>query len=456
MEVSLLPAVLLGAIIFALRFGQWNLYLGRRLKAKFFSNADTWIFLIDAKKIRDNNFRLSSRFREGNLEGQQHYPPLFFYMLALIPQKLVKPAVRYGPALEDSFIALVLYVSMMFATDNLVAATLAAVVYLTSPMIFQQTFCLCARPTSILIISLVFVFSLSFSWLNFVVLSILAALTLLQHKFATQVLVFTSLAFLFIGRFDYALAVGVGFIIALAVSRGYYLKVLTAHVNNLRASYLKQFVFSKAENRFRKTAALFVYCPWIIFFAASLVGLWKNLWGNFLCPFVWIITLLVFAVLTNFWKFRIIGEGWRYLGYMAFPLAFWVGYSMQIKPNLLWLYIVFAVAGAAIGYYYTLRLFRRQEKYLISEADTEIFEQISSVPGSTLAAVPREFTYSISYFSGKEYAIRVDLDLKNQATQLAEIIVINKDFVEPSFYEGLKNRGFASKLEKGKWIVFAA
>jgi hypothetical protein len=455
MVLDFLPAVFLGALVFAARLAQWYLYLGRRLKGMLLSNADTWIFLIDAKKMREHNFSLSSRVREDSVEADKYYPPLFFYLLAVVPEKFVKPMVKYVPALADAFVALILSVSMMLITNNWMLAALAAGVYLSSPMIFQQTFCFCIRPLSILLVSLVYIFSLNFSWSNFLIISILVAFILLLHKFATQVVLFVSLAFLFIGRFDFLLSVAVGFLISMAISKGYYLKVLKAHLAHLKSSYLKQFIHGQGSGPLKKTAALAIYCPWVIFFAVSIYTLAGNIFSaSLIYSFVWVITSVLFAVLTNFWKLKIIGEGWRYLGYIAFPLAFWAGYAVEHSPNLIWAYTLFAFAGVTIGYYYVSRLFKRHQKYLISEADTETFKQISSIEGRTIAALPREFTYPISYFSGKDYAARLELDFEERAAEFADIIVINKECADAPLYEGLSKRGYTAKFEKEKWIVY--
>jgi hypothetical protein len=270
------------------------------------------------------------------------------------------------------------------------------------------------------------------------------------------VVLFTSLAFLFIGRFDFLLSVGVGFLISMAISKGYYLKVLKAHLSHLKSSYLKQFIYGQGSDPFRKTAVLAIYCPWVIFFAASIYTLAGNIFSaSLICSFVWVITLVLFAALTNFWKFKIIGEGWRYLGYLAFPLAFWAGYVVEYSPNLIWIYTLFAFAGIVIGYFYVLRLFQRHQKYLISEADTETFKQISSIEGHTIAALPKEFTYPISYFSSKDYAARLDIDFEERATELADIIVVNKEYADGPLREGLRKRGYTTKLEKDKWIAYA-
>jgi hypothetical protein len=455
MGLDLLPTVLLGLIVFVARLAQFQLYLGRRLKGMFLSNADTWLFFIDAKKVREHNFKLSGRVREDSVEADKYYPPLFFYILAFVPERLVKPLVKYGPALADASIALILSVSMMLVTNNWVLAAAAAGVYLSSPMIFQQTFCFCIRPLSILLSSLIYLFSLNFSWFNFLVISILVAFILLLHKFAAQVVLFTSIAFLFIGRFDYLLSVGVGFVISMAVSKGYYLKVLKAHLAHLKSSYLKQFIRGQGGESLKKTAVLAVYCPWIIFFAGSMFALGGNILSSTLISsFAWIITILLFAVLTNFWKFRVIGEGWRYLAYFVFPLAFWAAYTVGHIPAFLWVYGVFVGLGVAIGYFYVLRLFKRQQKYLISDADTETFSQMSLIKGKTIAALPKEFTYPISYYSGKDYAARLELDFEGRAAELADIIVLNKEFADASLYERLVNKGYTAKLEKNKWIAY--
>jgi hypothetical protein len=454
--LDLLFTLILGAVVFFVRVGQWHAYLGRRLRGMFLSSADTWVILIDAKKIREHGFRLSAKFREDDVEAERSYPPLFFYLLAIVPERFTKALVKHGPALSDAFIASILTISTMLITNNVMLAALAAVVYLSSPMIFQQTFCFCIRPLSIFLVSLIYIFSLNFSWSNFIVISVLVALVLLLHKFATQVVFFTSLAFLFLLRFDYLFSVAVGFIIAVGISGGFYLKVLKAHVAHLKSNYLKQYLHGRTHNAARKTIALAVYCPWILFFVFSAFAIWKNILSASLAfTFAWIITLGLLAVLTNFGKFRIIGEGWRYLGYMVFPLAYWAGYAVKYTPSLLWVCIAFAIIGFSAGYFYVFRLFSRHKKSLVSEADIEIFKQLSTIEGKSIAALPKDFTYPISYFSGKDFAAKLELDFEERAADLADIIVVNKECAEVQLYEKLRKRGYTVKLETDKWIAYA-
>jgi hypothetical protein len=101
-----------------------------------------------------------------------------------------------------------------------------------------------------------------------------------------------------------------------------------------------------------------------------------------------------------------------------------------------------------------LRLFQRHQKYLVSGVDTETFKQISSIKGRTIAALPKEYTYPILYFSGIDCAARLELEFEKRATEFADIIVINKEYANAPLYEGLSKRGFTAKLEKDKWIAY--
>ena len=240
---------------------------------------------------------------------------------------------------------------------------------------------------------------------SFLVLSILIAIILLLHKFATQVVVFTSLAFLAIGRFDYLLSVSAGFLIATLVSRGYYLKVLRAHVNRLRSADLKHFANSRAENPLKRTVVLAVYCPWLIFFIISLFTVnWNISSPLFVSDIIWILTLTVLSVVTNFSILRVIGEGMRYLGYLVFPMAFYTVSIIDQSFVIRLIYLPIAFSGFAVSYYYSQRLFKGHQKYLVGTEELEIFKRISSVEGKTVIAYPSEFTYIIAYFGEKDYA----------------------------------------------------
>ena len=443
METLLILGV--SVCIFFLRFAQWYLFLGRRLGKKYFGYTDTWWFLIEARKLRQGLFKITSKYREERPEWENDYPPLFQYLLALVPVKYIKGVIRNAVPLFDAFTAAALFSLIALMTNNWEYGVLGVIVYLSSPMIFQQNFCLCVRPLTIFIVSVIYLLSSSFSIPSFFGLSILIAIILLLHKFATQVVVFTSIAFLAIGRFDYLLSVGAGFLIAMLVSRGYYLKVLTAHVNRLRSSDLKHFANSRAENPLKRTAVLAVYCPWLIFFIISLfIVNWSIFSPLLVCSIVWILTLTILSVATNFSILRVIGEGWRYLGYLVFPMAFYAVSIIDQSIAIQLIYLSVAFSGFAINYYYSQRLFKGHQKYLVTTEDFEIFKKISSIEGKTIIAYPGEFTYITAYFGEKDYAA---------TPEQANITVVNRELVDKSLMETLEEKGYAQKLEEKSWIV---
>ena len=443
METLIILGVSIG--IFFLRFAQWYLFLGKRLGQKYLAYTDTWWFLIEAKKLKRGFFKLISKYREERPEWENDYPPLFQYLLAVVPSKYMKGVIRNAVPLLDAFTAATLFSLVSLMTNSWEFGVIGVIVYFSSPMIFQQNFCLCVRPLTIFIVSIIYLLSRSFSIPSFLGISILIAVILLLHKFATQVVVFTAIAFLAIGRFDYLLSVGVGFLLAALVSRGYYLKVLRAHVNRLRSSDLKHFANSRAENPLKRTAVLAFYCPWLLFFIISIFFVnWNSFSPLLVCDIVWILTLTILSVATNFSFLRVIGEGWRYLGYLVFPMAF---YTVSIIDQSIIIQLIFlsvAFAGFAISYYYSQRLFKGHQKYLVTTEELEIFKKISSIEGKTMIAFPGEFTYIIAYFGEKDYAA---------TPEHAKIIVVNKELAEKSLIKTLEEKGYAQKLEEKSWIV---
>lgn len=431
--------------IFFLRFAQWFLFLGRRLGQKYLAYTDTWWFLIEARKLKKGFFKLTSKYRQERPEWENDYPPLFQYLLAIVPVKYMRGVIRNAVPFLDAFTASTLFSLIALMTNSWEYGVLGVIVYFSSPMIFQQNFCLCVRPLTIFIVSMIYLLSSSFSIPSFLVLSILIAIILLLHKFATQVVVFTSLAFLAIGRFDYLLSVSAGFLIATLVSRGYYLQVLRAHVNRLRSADLKHFANSRAENPLKRTAVLAVYCPWLIFFIISVFTVnWNISSPLFVSDIIWILTLTVLSVVTNFSILRVIGEGWRYLGYLVFPMAFYTVSIIDQSFVIRLIYLPIAFSGFAVSYYYSQRLFKGHQKYLVGTEELEIFKRISSVEGKTVIAYPSEFTYIIAYFGEKDYAA---------TPERTDIIVVNKELAEKSLLGMLEEKGYAQKLEEKNWIV---
>lgn len=447
--MSPLIILALSICIFSLRFFQWYLFLGRKLGRKYFAYVDTWWFLNEARKLRKGNFALSSKHREERPEWENDYPPLFQYLLAIVPDKYIKDILRYAVPLLDAFTASTLFSVLAVTMNSWEYGILGTIVFFSSPMIFQQNFCLCVRPLTILIVSMIYLLSCNFSILSFVALSLLISIILLLHKFAAQVTIFTSLAFLIIGQFIYMLAVATGFLIAVLISRGYYLKVLKAHVNRLKSSDLKRFADSRAKNPLKRTAMLVIYCPWLILFVISAYLLGGNVFvfSPFpICNFTWILTIMVLSVATNFWIFRVIGEGWRYLGYLVFPMSFHVVAVFDYALIIQWIYLVTTLFGLVIGYYYSNRLFKGHRDYLVSQEDIDVFRKISSINGKTITAYPSEFTYVSAYFSEKDYAIR---------PELANIVVVNTQLTEKELYKKLEEKGYSEEFRENKWAIYS-
>jgi hypothetical protein len=447
--MDILALVAWGVLLFLSRFLQWFLFLGRRFGKKYAAHIDTWWFLSEARRIKNGDFRLSGKFREDRFDWDNHYPPLFFYLLAIIPDRFVDIAIRYGYVVVDAFLASVLFSSVALLTNSIECGLLGALIYFSSPMIFQQDFCLCVRPLSILLVSAIYLASCSFSIPSFLILSIIASIVLLLHKFATQIVFFTVLAFLLIARFEYPLAALLGFLIAILISKGYYLKVLKGHLERFSSEDVKQFARSSARNPLRRTAALAVYCPWLVFLVISLFFLNGNVFSSFLlCTSVWVVTLVVLSVATNFWVFRVMGEGWRYLGYLVFPIAFYVVFTIGYSPFLLWAYVFLASAGLMIGYYYTGRLYRSHQNYLMDQEDIEVFKKISSVEGNRVIAYPADFTNAAVYFGGKftvDYA---------GSPELVDIAVVSKELADKSVPRMLEDKGYRVRFEEKKWVVY--
>lgn len=219
--MSPLMILALSVCIFSLRFFQWYLFFGRKLGRKYFAYVDTWWFLNEARKLRKGNFKLSSKHRKERPVWENDYPPLFLYLLAIVPDEYMDDIIRYAVPLLDAFTASTLFSLITVTTNSWEYGMLGTIVFFSSPMIFQQNFCLCVRPLTLFLVSLIYLLSCSFSIPSFFGISLLVSVILLLHKFATQVVFLTSLAYLTIGRFEYLLSVVVGFLISMLISKGY-------------------------------------------------------------------------------------------------------------------------------------------------------------------------------------------------------------------------------------------
>lgn len=308
---------------------------------------DIWTHLIYLKEYRKQK-GIPKKLEEGFLiKGSYDYPPMFIYIMSKLPFKMVeKYEFVFSPFFDGIHIFIIFYISLTL-TGSIFISLVTQVIYILTPIIILENSSATPRSFGYTLFTLVFLILFIFQQNNnfyLIPLAILlGSLIFLSHRFTTQGFLFFTLFFSVINRTPlYILVFIFSLILALSLSKGFYLEVLKGHVGNLkfwkknikyrfyhqiRGNYkdhrTSDFIF-KLYNQFLRFPpfVLSITNPWIIsvfyfyFYSSNTSFVISNL-----------LMLVIFSyvlALSTVWipKLRFLGEGQRYLELSAFPTAF--------------------------------------------------------------------------------------------------------------------------------------
>jgi len=317
----------------------------RVINKKF--GVDIWTHLLYLKEYHKQK-KIPGKIENGFLvSGEYDYPPVFIFILSKFPLKLVeKYEFLFSPFFDSLLIVLIFYVGL-YLTGNIFLSMVVQIIYTLTPIIVLENSSATPRSLGYTLFTILFLSLFLFirdEQIVFLLLAILSGtLIFLSHRFTTQGFLFFSVFFtisekkpVYVGTFIFS------FLLAVILSKGFYIKVLRGHLGNLvfwskntkyrffhqiKGSYkehkTKDFIF-KLYNQFLEFPpfVLAITNPWtlpvfyIFFFAKPSDPLLFRMLS-------WVMLSYVLALLTT-WipKLRFLGEGQRYLELSAFPTAF--------------------------------------------------------------------------------------------------------------------------------------
>jgi len=232
------------------------------------TNSDELYHLLIAQQIRKNNFKYPDKIKKFLISGIYNYPPLFHYLLSLLPQKkLWRPMLRSISAIVDTIHVLILYIFSLYLVETLkIGSTslipcIAMLMFATSPALIYygvgpRSFHATPRTLSELFFTLCFLFYALYVWEKdaaFLVTSIFfAALVLLTSKFGAQSLIFFSIIVAILENSIIILAVPIsGVALAYVLSFGHYKDILIGWIKHLilyKKTISKLHPITKARN----------------------------------------------------------------------------------------------------------------------------------------------------------------------------------------------------------------
>ncbi len=330
---------------------------------------DVWTRLLETEHVQKAGHKIPGKIAgQFIVEGYFDYPPVFPFLLSFIDKKTIE---KYQGVVAPFFDALnncLLYWVAWYFTGDVRVALLAQAIYTFTPVIALENSSLTPRSLGYL------VFNLSvFSTILFVqtqsVWSLIASvlfttLIFLSHRFAAQSLLFLSLFLSVFYKNPWYIGIFlVGFILAVVLTKGYYLRVLRGHLYNI------YFWIPNRNYRFahqirglqtlskKKDFVELVYSMLSKFAPVTLLG--TNLWNIF--PFLilglltisqpylsivipgyiglftsWVLFFYTIGIpILMLTYLRCIGEGYRYLEMAAIPtsiIAAWFFFQLLSTP----------------------------------------------------------------------------------------------------------------------------
>ncbi len=437
MAMTLLHNLFVTSIIAGIAF---LLQIYPRIYNRYFG-VDTWKLLEMADIIRKNGKLPKTIPDKYLIAGPFDYPPIFLYILSFFRKEFLEKNQWWISPFINALHSIIVFAITYFLTRNLLIALIAQIVYSLTPIVIIESSQLSVRSFSQLIFSLTLLtMLLSVHYqepLLFLLTLFMSVILVLSHKFALQALIFLSIAFsVWTLNFIYISIPLLAVLIAIVISKGYYLTVLKGHVavlNFFRENIDYRFAhqirgienkqnkspdfINQVYNLLQKVPLLslfgsnsFVFLLFLMLFligkttALTFVNVSSTVYDFLL---VWAISLFVVAVLVNLIKpIRFLGEAERYLEYSAVPTAILLAilFNVAIKSqNGLMYGALFIIWAITLAYIPTLliqrKLVLKDKERSIHKDLWEMMDYINSLNDDVrIATIPMYLISPVSYF----------------------------------------------------------
>lgn len=407
---------------------------------------DTWYYLASADALRSTR-RLPIRLPQYLLQDEtESYPPGFIVFLSLFPSAWLRKYFWVVSPAIDTVQLLLLYSVVLRLIGNLPAAVLGGVVYAVTPQLIAETRNLNPRALGVLLSSgaMLLIFRVLLPaggqpvrvgihpWY----LALLAVL-LVATLFWTHSL--TSIAF---GVSNVALSAAfrdwhfvgfavAGFLTALLLSGGFYLRVLENHIHALRFwrrnidkrgrhQILDSPIYGVAGSEIvkpqrtwttgfvRPLLRLLGENPFIVAMVLTplpLLGL--EWWGQRM--YWWAVSILAWAVLTTFIRpLRVFGPGYLYMKVSVFPTAFSLalvtdGHLFEWSVvNVAILLCILASLAALTFFYHHVRSQKTERTSSLPPDLVAIAEELRPMEDGGVLCLPTMYADFVCYESKKK------------------------------------------------------
>ncbi|MCL4491206.1 MAG: hypothetical protein M1510_04750 [Nitrospirae bacterium] len=410
------------------------------------TSTDTYYHFGAAEEIRRNSFRIPKKLRQYLMNSPYDYPPLFHYVLSVFKRSTRERIERSISAFIDSLHIIAVYMFTYYFFMNIYPvdhyrqySLWTTFLYLSSPALLSistgpRAYQATPRVLGELLAGITFMAGFLYHFEKDIVWGVLsvlsAAATLLTSKFSGQVILFFSIILsVFLKSAFFFLLPIFSLVTAVALTGGYYMKVLKGHVGHLyifKKVTMRKYLNIRNKNRLidiislprdlfynykRAFNTLFFNNTFLIVAIrnpqlALLVPIYIVLIPHFLVDepryfFVaWILASLICFFITSLKPFQFLGEGDRYLEYSVLPQMVLFTTFVMPSPNksvLIWVLLGYHFILYALNVLIFSKIYRKNSK--LQQNKEEVFNFLKGNAGK-IRLLPIGMIYELAYKTG--------------------------------------------------------
>ncbi len=409
---------------------------------------DVWTRLLEVGHVRINGHRIPGKISgQFMIEGYFDYPPVMPFLLSFFSKAQLEKYKDLVAPFIDALNNLLVFGVAYYFTRDIYIGLVAQAVYTLTPVIALENSQLTPRSLGYFNFNLAFISSLIYvqsgHWWALIGSVIFTTLIFLSHRFAAQSLFFISIFFSFYQQTWYYFGIfWVGFLLAVALTKGYYLRVLRGHLYNIyfwipnrEYRFAHQIRGLQKDNK-KRDFVEFIYTMLSKFAPVTMIG--TNIWVvvafvTFALQYiigtrlglvptpeifqlaVWVLFFYFLGIPILMMKiFRCIGEGYRYLEMAALPtsvLAGWLfmsvwGSKFQTLTMVVYGFVFLINLGLIVSVHRTI--IKDRNRSVTKDMDAAFKFLNSKKVDLKILCIPHQNTTTLIYHTKQKVFVNAD------------------------------------------------
>jgi len=404
---------------------------------------DVWTRLIEINHVKDAKHKIPGKIKKGFIiEGYFDYPIIFPWIFSFFSKRKLLKIQGFVSPFFDALQNITVFFITYTLTNNIYVALVAQAIYSCIPIIAIENSYLTPRSLGYFFFTLSFYFLLIFHNTHqatyFLLALLFTTLLFLTHRFALQSLLFISLFFTVYDKsMFYATNFLLGFFIATAITKGYYLRVAKGHlfniyfwIKNYKYRFAHQIHGLKLKNKSDWVGKIYFLLSYLspIFLLglngwllSSIIYIYLTFTNSLAAnPLlhkmaIWVIFFYVLAsVVLKVKRFIPIGEGQRYLEMATVPSAvlssvlFFHFYNLY-GPISTMLLVTAVLGNLTLILFVQIKGIIKDKNRSLTENLIKTFEFINTLPEKPrIMCIPHQITTMTVYNTKADVLVNAD------------------------------------------------